>query len=60
MTLGRNKIKITLVRSLVYYFDVWILDQVGRESILGMGVMVPAEIRLDLADGNYVSARLRS
>ena len=37
--------------SLVYYFDVWFGDQVGQESILGMEFMVPAGMRLDLADG---------
>ena len=35
----------------MYYFDVWVGDQVGQEAILGMDFMVPAEIRLDLADG---------
>ena len=51
MTEGRTKIKITLNGSLVYYFDVWVGDQVGQEAILGMDFMVPAGIRLDLADG---------
>ena len=51
MTVGRTKIKITPEGSLVYYFDVWVGDQVGQESILGMDFMVPAGIRLDLADG---------
>ena len=51
MTMGRTKIKITLNGSLVYYFDVWVGDQVGQEAILGMDFMVPAGIRLDLADG---------
>ena len=51
MTEGRTKIKITLNGSLVYYFDVWVRDQVGQEAILGMDFMVPAGIRLDLADG---------
>ena len=51
MTVGRTKIKITLNGSLVYYFDVWVGDQVGQEAILGMDFMVPAGIRLDLADG---------
>ena len=51
MTVGRTKIKITLDGSLVYYFDVWVGDQVGQEAILGMDFMVPAGIRLDLADG---------
>ena len=51
MTEGRTKIKITLAGSLVYYFDAWVGDQVGQEAILGMDFMVPAGIRLDLADG---------
>ena len=54
MTKGRNKIKTTLNGSLVYYFDVWVDDQVGQEAILGMDFMVPAGIRLDLADGTLV------
>ena len=51
LTAGRKKIKITLDGSLVYHFDVWVGDQVGQETILGMDFMVPAGIRLDLADG---------
>ena len=51
---GRTKIKITLNGSLVYYFDVWVGGQVGQEAILGMNFMVPAGIRLDLADGTLV------
>ena len=33
MTIGRTKIKITSDESLVYYFDVWVGDQVGQEGI---------------------------
>ena len=51
MTDGRTRIKITLNGSLVYYFDAWVGDQVGQDAILGMDFMVPAGIRLDLADG---------
>ena len=51
MTSGRTKIKITLAGSLVYYFDAWVGNQSGQEAILGMDFMVPAGIRLDLADG---------
>ena len=51
MTKGRTKIKITLNGSLVYYFDAWVGDLVGQDAILGMDFMVPAGIRLDLADG---------
>ena len=50
MAEGRSKVKITLNRSLVYYFDVWVGDQVGQEAIIGIDFMVPAGIRLDLAD----------
>ena len=35
----------------MYYFDVWVGDQVGQEAVLGMDFMVLAGIRLDLADG---------
>ena len=45
------KIKITSSGSLVYYFDVWVGDQSGQEAIVGMDFLVPAGIRLDLADG---------
>ena len=51
MTEERTKIKITLNGSIVYYFDVWVGDQVGQEVILGMEFIVPAGIQLDLADG---------
>ena len=51
MTTGRTKIKITLAGSLVYYFNVWVGEQSGQEAILGMDFMVPAGVRLDLADG---------
>ena len=54
MTEGSTKIKITLNGSLVYYLDFWVGDQVGQEVILGMDFMVPAGIRLDLADGTMV------
>ena len=54
MTEGHTSIKITLNGSLVYYFDVWVGDQVGQEAILGMDFIVPAGIRLDLADGTLV------
>ena len=51
MTIGRTKIKVTLAGSLVYYFNVWVGDLAGQEAILGMDFMVPAGVRLDLADG---------
>ena len=51
MAVGQtNDIKITLNGSLVYYFDICVGDQVGQEAILGMDFMVPAVIRLELAD----------
>ena len=34
----RTKIKITINGLLVYYFDVWVGDQVGQEAILGMNL----------------------
>ncbi|POM77052.1 Hypothetical protein PHPALM_5625 [Phytophthora palmivora] len=51
MTKGRTKIKVTLAGTLVYYFDAWVGSLSGQEAILGMDFMVPAGIRLDLADG---------
>ncbi|EGZ08746.1 hypothetical protein PHYSODRAFT_339182, partial [Phytophthora sojae] len=52
MTEGRTRIKVTLAGSLVYFFDIWVGDPSGQEAILGMEFMVPAGIRLDLADGS--------
>ncbi|OWY91917.1 hypothetical protein PHMEG_00039281 [Phytophthora megakarya] len=52
MTEGRTRIKITLAGAYVYYFDAWVGDLTGQEAILGMDFMVPAGIRLDLADGS--------
>ncbi|EGZ06603.1 hypothetical protein PHYSODRAFT_341849, partial [Phytophthora sojae] len=52
MTEGRTRIKVTLAGSLLYFFDIWVGDQSGQEAILGMNFMVPAGIRLDLADGS--------
>ncbi|ETO58914.1 hypothetical protein F444_22710, partial [Phytophthora nicotianae P1976] len=51
VTKGRTKIKVTLAGSLVYFFDVWVGEMSGQDAILGMDFMVPAGIRLDLADG---------
>ena len=51
MTVGRTKIKVTLDGSLVYHFDIWVGDQAGQEAILGIVLIVPAGIRLYLADG---------
>ncbi|OWY91929.1 hypothetical protein PHMEG_00039266, partial [Phytophthora megakarya] len=52
MTEGRTRIKITLARAYVYYFDAWVGDLSEQEAILGMDFMVPAGIRLDMADGS--------
>uniref|UniRef100_A0AAV1TIN3 Peptidase A2 domain-containing protein n=1 Tax=Peronospora matthiolae TaxID=2874970 RepID=A0AAV1TIN3_9STRA len=51
MTVGRTKIKVTLAGSLVYYFNVWVGDLAGQKAILSMDFMVPAGVRLDLANG---------
>ncbi|GMF50610.1 unnamed protein product [Phytophthora fragariaefolia] len=51
-TVGRTRIKVTLAGSLVNYFDAWVGAQPGLTAILGMDFMVPAGIRLDLADGS--------
>ncbi|POM62439.1 hypothetical protein PHPALM_28411 [Phytophthora palmivora] len=48
---GRTKIKATLAGTPVYYFDAWVGSLSDQEAILGMAFMVPARIRLDLADG---------
>ncbi|POM64179.1 LOW QUALITY PROTEIN: Reverse transcriptase [Phytophthora palmivora] len=49
---GRTRLKITLAGSLVYFFDAWVGPPTGGQVlILGMDFMVPAGIRLDLADG---------
>ena len=50
-TEGRTKVKITLNGVLVYIFDVWVGAMVGQDAILGMDFMVPAGIRLDMAEG---------
>ncbi|CAH0489044.1 unnamed protein product [Peronospora farinosa] len=50
-TEGRTRIKVTLNGNLVYIFKVWVGPMVGQDAILGMDFMVPAGIRLDLADG---------
>ncbi|ETI50611.1 hypothetical protein F443_05874 [Phytophthora nicotianae P1569] len=51
VTKGRTKIKAALAGSLVYFFDVWVGEMTGQDAIIGMDFMVPAGIRLDLADG---------
>ncbi|KAE9082583.1 hypothetical protein PF010_g21532 [Phytophthora fragariae] len=51
-TAGRTRIKITLTGYLVYLFDIWVGDLSGQDAISGMDFMVPAGIRLDLADGS--------
>ncbi|OWY98671.1 hypothetical protein PHMEG_00030508, partial [Phytophthora megakarya] len=51
-TEGRTRIKVTLVGSEVYFFDIWVGDLTGQQAILGMDFMVPAGIRLDLAHGS--------
>ena len=50
-TEGRTKVKITLNGVLVYLFDVWVGSMAGQDAILGMDFMVPAGIRLDMAEG---------
>ena len=51
MAAGRNKIAVTLNGSLVYYLYAWVGDQAGQEAILNIYCIIPAGIRLDLADG---------
>ncbi|OWY98545.1 hypothetical protein PHMEG_00030667 [Phytophthora megakarya] len=51
-TEGRTKIKITLAGYLVYFFDIWIGDLSGQNVILAMDFVVPAGVRMDLADGS--------
>ncbi|OWZ19821.1 reverse transcriptase [Phytophthora megakarya] len=50
-TLGRTTIKATVAGYLVYFFDAWVGALAGQDVILGIDFMVPAGIRLDLADG---------
>ncbi|CAH0475315.1 unnamed protein product [Peronospora belbahrii] len=47
----RTRIKVTLNGNLVYIFKVRVGPMVGQNAISGMKFMVPAGIRLDLADG---------
>ncbi|OWY96159.1 hypothetical protein PHMEG_00033649 [Phytophthora megakarya] len=51
-TEGRTRIKVTLAGSLVYFFDIWVVDLTGQQTILGMDFIIPAGIRLDLAHGS--------
>ncbi|GMF31593.1 unnamed protein product [Phytophthora fragariaefolia] len=52
MAEGRTRLKITLAGSLVHFFDAGVGPPTrGQDLILGMDFMVPAGIRLDLADG---------
>ncbi|KAE9059045.1 hypothetical protein PF010_g30776 [Phytophthora fragariae] len=51
VTEGCTKIKVTLAGSLVYFFHAWVGTLSGQDAILGMDFMVPAGIRLDLAEG---------
>ncbi|OWZ10929.1 hypothetical protein PHMEG_00016124 [Phytophthora megakarya] len=51
-TEGRTRIKFTLAEYMVYFFDIWIGDLSGQNAILGMNSMVPAGVRMDLADGS--------
>ncbi|OWY99265.1 Eukaryotic/viral aspartic protease, partial [Phytophthora megakarya] len=51
-TEGRTKIKITLAGYQVCFFDIWIEDLSGQNAILGMDFMVPAGVRMYLADGS--------
>ncbi|GMF31897.1 unnamed protein product [Phytophthora fragariaefolia] len=53
MAKGRTRVKLTLAGSLVYYFDVRVGPPTGGpDLILGKNFMVPAGVRLDLADGS--------
>ncbi|OWZ08364.1 LOW QUALITY PROTEIN: hypothetical protein PHMEG_00019103 [Phytophthora megakarya] len=49
-TEGRTRIEITLAGYLVYFFRY--LDRRRQNAILGMDFMVPAGVRMDLADGS--------
>ena len=51
MTTSQTKFKITRNGLLVFYFHVWVDDQVDQDAIPGTDFMVSARIRLDLADG---------
>ena len=51
-TEGRAKVKITLAEKLVYEFAHWVGPLGQQQAILGMDFMVPAGVRLNLADGS--------
>ena len=51
-TEGRTTVKITIADHLVYKYDMWVGPLKGQDAILGMDFMVPAGVRLDLADGS--------
>ena len=55
ITEGRTRIKATLNGNLVYVFKAWVCPMVGQDAILGIYFLVPAGIRLDLADGTLCS-----
>jgi hypothetical protein len=51
-TEGRATVKITIGGHLVYEYTMWVGQLRDQEAILGMDFMVPAGVRLDLADGS--------
>ena len=53
-TEGFTRVKITIGQELVYEFGLWVgdLQDSATDAILGMDFMVPAEVRLDVADGS--------
>ena len=49
---GRATVKVTLAGELAYEFKLWVGPLGEQQAILGMDFMVPAGVRLDLADGS--------
>lgn len=53
--IGKVKIKITLMKTIVYFYEVWISDhQAGVDLLLGVDFLMSAGIRLDLYSGRAI------
>ena len=52
---GKIKIKITLMQTIVYFYEVWISDHhAGVDLLLGVDFLMSAGIRLDLYSGRAI------
>jgi hypothetical protein len=53
--IGKVKIKITLMKTIVYFYEVWISDhKAGVDLLLGVDFLMSAGIRLDLYSGREI------